>query len=203
MNCRNIREQLILFAGEDLDALEAARVDAHTRQCLACYRELVDMRDAVARVRSLQEDVPSLEQLAPDDQFCTDVMSRIDGLPVPVRRLPRMVRSAGWAAAVLIGVFLGAHSEGLLGGGNTPAEQNPAARGESTPLFAGTQPVSTTPSTEAQPSSGGLRLVGESLTPMPDTQALLEALQRLQGDGTLRPGSVPASFPRRSTYRDF
>lgn len=196
MNCRNIRDKLILFAGGDLEALEAAEVDVHTRQCLACYRELASLREMVQRVRGLRDQGPSLLELAPDEEFTAAVMARIDGLPeIPRRRLPQLLRYSGWAAALVLGLFLGAYSDGFWMG-------SPSGRPVDDPRRPGGALVDATPAMDPVRSGlspHGLRLVDETIEPLPESLDVLEALRRLQLEGPFRPQSQPVGF----TQRDF
>ncbi|MBL8841197.1 MAG: zf-HC2 domain-containing protein [Planctomycetes bacterium] len=106
MDCEAIHPLLDLHAGGDLDAREAARVDAHLRGCLACYREWNELQSLLATVRGTARR--ELRSEAMGESIVAGVMRAIDGPPPPaIRWLPRLTLASGWAAAVVLAVTLG------------------------------------------------------------------------------------------------
>ncbi len=106
MDCRKIHPLLDLHAGGDLDAREGARVDAHLRGCLACFREWSELREVLGTVRASSRRELRSESMG--ESIVAGVMGAIDGPPPPaVRWMPRLTLVSGWAAAVLLAVTLG------------------------------------------------------------------------------------------------
>ena len=133
MSCKNFLDKLPLFAGRDLDLRTSAALDAHARKCLSCYRELVSWREMLDTVQGLRDEIPSLHEHDEHGvDFASSVLSQIEGPPPERRWMPRLVRYSGWAAALLLGVFLGMKSQGdsEVGQPGSPA-LNPL---ESTPI---------------------------------------------------------------------
>ncbi len=106
MNCETFHPLLDLHAGGDLDAREAARVEAHLRSCLACVREWSELRGLLVTVRGTARR--ELRSEAMGESIVAGVMSSIDGPPpAAIRWLPRLTMVSGWAAAVVLSVTLG------------------------------------------------------------------------------------------------
>jgi anti-sigma factor RsiW len=106
MSCKRLRPKLDLYAGDDLDARDSLAVERHLRTCLSCYRDYVELRDVLMRVRATRPASPALPAgVAP---ITADVMGRIHGPPPPAPvLLERLTLASGWAAALVIGGVLG------------------------------------------------------------------------------------------------
>jgi anti-sigma factor RsiW len=111
--CDGIRDRLIDFIEGELPAEEHRPVEAHLRRCPQCSREVVGLREALARVQALPEPVPSAHLL---DGFAAAVQGRLAAERPP--RLPFWRKSAAWLAGVVrvrpIPAFSAAAILGLL-----------------------------------------------------------------------------------------
>ncbi len=109
MSCTTLRKKIALHAGLDLDGREAAEVSAHLKACLSCYREYVEMRELLGRVRSVGRLEPETgSDASRTEALVAGVMSAIHGPPPPAPQLlARVTLVSGWAAALLVAVTFG------------------------------------------------------------------------------------------------
>lgn len=90
---------LAWYANETLEATEQARVERHVRECVACSREVEELRRLQALLRS-EEAEPGL---AESRQRTRALLDREAASPPPDRRLVRQWRALpGWARAALV-----------------------------------------------------------------------------------------------------
>jgi anti-sigma factor RsiW len=112
-DCDEIRDRLIDFIEDELTAKEHRQVGVHLHRCPQCSREVVELREALARVRALPEPVASAHLL---DGFAAAVQGQIAAERPP--RVPFWRKVAAWFSAFVrvrpIPAFSAAAVLGLL-----------------------------------------------------------------------------------------
>jgi anti-sigma factor RsiW len=112
--CDGIRDRLIDFIEGELPAEDRRPVEAHLRRCPQCSREVVGLREALARVRALPEPVAPAHLL---DGFAAAVQGRLAAERPPrlpfwrkaTARLDGFVRARpipAFSAAAVLGILL-------------------------------------------------------------------------------------------------
>jgi len=145
-SCRHLKNLLPLHVGGDLPRRQAEAVDEHLHACLSCFREYRELTTMRERLGVLTEQPLPAGAL---DGFADEVMARI-ALAEPGPRAPlpaAMERARLWpryaaAAALLLGVGLGAHSLDLLPGTAAAPAAHHATTAQSASDASGTQGLS-------------------------------------------------------------
>ncbi len=118
MSCGAFENMIALDAGGDLGPAEAARLGAHLEVCAPCREQSQRLRESLAALRSLAEDVPGEDALA---RWRRGLLARIEDEP---RR--RMGWRWAWAAAGAMALVALVTVPGLLP--KMPPQPPPLAR---------------------------------------------------------------------------
>jgi len=105
MNCSRVRRWIPLYAGADLSARKARRLEKHLERCTDCGREIEELRAALDGIR----DVAGRETLDWPEAEWKDVMARVKSEKPgsrPVSSLGVIPRKA-WAYGLAIVLVLG------------------------------------------------------------------------------------------------
>jgi hypothetical protein len=64
MSCSDFEQQIALYVGEDLSAVERGRVEAHLKECSTCWDLAEDLKESQAVFKSIRQDVPDAAALS-------------------------------------------------------------------------------------------------------------------------------------------
>ena len=128
MTCRKAKKLMPLYAGDDLRPRLRAAVRAHIDACLSCRKELGEYRQALTRLKAAAkaESVPDWSE-----GDWRALMARLRPDASAARR-PTFLARPRWAAASVLGVFLGLavltmlFKDGNLGQRETSAAGEPS-----------------------------------------------------------------------------
>ena len=103
MTCRKAKKLIPLYAGDDLRTRLMTAVRAHVDSCPACWKELEEYRESMSRLKAAAkaESVPDWsegEWRALTDRFRP---------AAPGEKRPAFLARPRWAAASVLGAFLG------------------------------------------------------------------------------------------------
>jgi hypothetical protein len=103
MTCRKAKKLMPLYAGDDLRPRLTAAVRAHVDSCPVCWKELEEFRESMSRLKAAAkaESVPDWsegEWRALTDRFRPEA---------PGEKRPAFLAQPRWAAASVLGAFLG------------------------------------------------------------------------------------------------
>jgi predicted anti-sigma-YlaC factor YlaD len=128
MTCRKAKKLMPLYASDDLRPRLLAAVRAHIDACLSCRKELGEYRQALTRLKAAAkaESVPDWSE---GDWRALMARLRLDA---SAARRPTFLARPRWAAASVLGVFLGLavltmlFKDGNLGQRETSAAGEPS-----------------------------------------------------------------------------
>ena len=154
MTCRKVRKLIPLAAGGDLSPRRARAVRAHLDACPACRAELEDLQTALAGFKAAARAEKVIDW---SEGEWKALMARVaagagadEKAPV---RAPRPVLLPRWAAASVIGAFLGLAVLGALFRGPSPRPDAAAIAGGAL-IAAGTGAQDTLTMTLVSPDTG-------------------------------------------------
>jgi hypothetical protein len=103
MTCRKAKKLMPLYAGADLRPRLLAAVRAHVDSCPSCSKELAEYRESLSRLKAAARD-----ERVPDwsEGEWRAVAARFRPAAAATRR-PAFLAQPRWAAASVLGVFLG------------------------------------------------------------------------------------------------
>jgi len=103
MTCRKAKKLMPLYAGDDLRPRLIAAVRAHVDSCPSCRKELAEYRESLSRLKAAAkaENVPDWSE----DEWRA-LAARFKPA-APATRRPAFLARPHWAAASVLGVFLG------------------------------------------------------------------------------------------------
>ncbi len=134
MTCRRVRKLIPLAAGDDLRPRPAAAFRAHVDSCPGCREELERFRRALAGIRAAAKTAAGAEW---SEGEWDALMARVarEGKSragaAAAGRGERVFRPS-WAAASVLGAFLGLVVLGILFRGPSPRPETMRAAGEKT-----------------------------------------------------------------------
>jgi anti-sigma factor RsiW len=106
MNCSRVRKWISLYAGADLSARKARRLEKHLERCANCRKEIEELRAALAGIRA----VAGRDTLDWPEGEWKDLMARLKSekpgpRPVsPLSAIPRKAWAYGFAILLVFGV---------------------------------------------------------------------------------------------------
>lgn len=103
MTCRKAKKLMPLYAGNDLRPRLMTVVRTHVDSCSACRKELAEYRESLSRLKAVAkaESVPDWSEA--EWRALTDRFRPMD----PGKKRPAFLAQPRWAAASVLGVFLG------------------------------------------------------------------------------------------------
>ena len=103
MTCRKAKKLMPLYAGNDLRPRLMTAVRAHIDSCPACWKEFAEYRESLSRLKAAAkaENVPDWSE-AEWRAFAAQFRPA-----VPTRERPGFLGRPRWAAASVLGIFLG------------------------------------------------------------------------------------------------
>jgi anti-sigma factor RsiW len=103
MTCRKAKKILPLYAGDDLRPRLLAAVRTHVDSCPACWKELTEYRESMSRLKAAAkaESVPDWSE--GEWRALTARFRPAD----PGEKRPAFLARPRWAAASVLGAFLG------------------------------------------------------------------------------------------------
>ncbi len=103
MTCRKAKKLMPLYAGGDLRPRLMTAVRAHVDSCPACWKELAEYRESLSRLKAAAkaESVPDWSE-----GEWRDLAARFKPTVTTTER-PGFLARPRWAAASVLGVFLG------------------------------------------------------------------------------------------------
>ncbi|MCX6568147.1 MAG: zf-HC2 domain-containing protein [Candidatus Aminicenantes bacterium] len=103
MTCRKAKELMPLYAGGDLRPGLMTAVRAHADSCPSCSKELAEYRESLSRLKAAAKD-----ERVPDwsEGEWRALAARFRPAAAATRR-PAFLAQPRWAAASVLGVFLG------------------------------------------------------------------------------------------------
>jgi len=103
MTCRKAKKLMPLYAGDDLRPRLMAAVRAHVDSCPACWKELEEYRESLSRLKAAAkaESVPDWSEGE------WRVLAARFKPSVPTTARPGFLARPRWAAASVLGAFLG------------------------------------------------------------------------------------------------
>jgi len=118
MNCRQVRDQLALWATGDVTPAQRRRLDAHLASCPACREAAEEYRAAVARVRASAAPTAVRAEALERVRSAGAAAIRAERRRTGLRRGIRL--GAALAATVLVGVGIGYLADALSGPATGP-----------------------------------------------------------------------------------
>ncbi len=106
MNCARFEEQIVLYAGGDLEERKAHRLEAHLRECATCRDLAASLAEDQAALHDLRAEPADLAML---EQIRSRVLAQVAGRPPAPRPLfgwAWRLALAGSLAAAVLAVFL-------------------------------------------------------------------------------------------------
>jgi anti-sigma factor RsiW len=103
MTCRKAKKLIPLYAGDDLRPRLTAAVRAHIDACPSCWEDLAEYRESLSRLKAAAkaESVPDWSE-----GEWRALAARFKPA-APATRRPAFLARPHWAAASVLGVFLG------------------------------------------------------------------------------------------------
>jgi anti-sigma factor RsiW len=128
MTCRKAKKLIPLYTGDDLRTRLITAVRAHVDSCPACWKELTEYRESLSRLKAAAkaESVPDWSE-----GEWRALAARFRPAATATRR-PAFLAQPRWAAASVLGVFLGLavltmlFKDGNLGPRGTSAAGEPS-----------------------------------------------------------------------------
>jgi predicted anti-sigma-YlaC factor YlaD len=103
MTCRKAKKLMPLYASDDLRPRLLAAVRAHIDACLSCRKELGEYRQALTRLKAAAK----LESVFDWSEGEWRALAARFKPENPAKRRPAFLAQPRWAAASVLGVFLG------------------------------------------------------------------------------------------------
>jgi len=125
MTCRKAKKLMPLYAGDDLRPRLLAAVRAHLDSCPACWEELGEYRESLSRLKAAAK----AERVPDWSEGEWRALAGRFRLAAPESRRPAWLARPRWAAASVLGAFLGLAALAMLfkDRGLGPPETSPAA----------------------------------------------------------------------------
>ena len=103
MTCRKAKKLMPLYAGDDLRPRLGAAVRVHIDACLSCRKELGEYRQALTRLKAAAK-AESVFDWSEGEWRALAARFKPEN---PAKRRPAFLAQPRWAAASVLGVFLG------------------------------------------------------------------------------------------------
>jgi len=134
MTCRKVKKLIPLCAGDDLRPRLMTEVRAHVDSCPACWKELEEYRQSMSRLKTAAnaENVPDWSEGEWRALMAHAIGSGREVREGGMDRRPAFLAQPRWAAASVLGVFLGLavltmlFKDGNLGQRETSAAGEPS-----------------------------------------------------------------------------
>jgi hypothetical protein len=154
MTCRRVRKLIPLAPGDDLRPRSAAAFGAHIGACPGCRKELEEFRAALAGIKTAAKTAGVADWSEREwDVLMARVAAEAEGVREARRGVGAPVVRFRWAAASVLGAFLGLVVLGLLFRGPSPRLETMRAAGEK-PAAAGSGGQDRLTMTLVSPASG-------------------------------------------------